>query len=300
MRVLLIAQLILVLPVSAATAGEPELVTVPAEATVDVLDENYYQARERALRKAFRSAAYLAVAGIVPPEELDAKRELIQERIVSKGPDFVSSYKFLDEVVDHAQGKLTTRLQVTLFLDTIRAKISVSGVKSKKRELPKLVIIIKEESSTFMSGDDLLLFASLSEETIASNFRHRGFLVADRSDVRKAGLEAQSLAAINGDPLAAATVGKALRADMALFGKTKVGTVPMDDGEGVEVVITVSIREIPGGAMIAQKTQTGHNDDGNMLKASRETIQATAKVITQDLALAVASKWRDLKELTDG
>ncbi len=300
MRALLIVQLTLVLVVFDATAGEPELVTVSAEATVDVLDENYYQARERALRKAFRSAAYLAVAGIVPPEELEAKKELIQERIVSKGKDFVSSYKFLDEVIDHARGKLTARLQVTLFLDTIRGKVSVSGVRSKKRQLPKLVIIIKEQSSTFMSGDDLLLFASLSEEIIASNFRQRGFLVADRSDVRKAKLETESLAAINGDPLAAATVGKVLKADMALFGKTTVGTVPMGDGEGVEVVITVSIRKMPGGAMIAQRTQTGHNDDGDMLKASRETIQATARVISQDLALTVASKWRDLKELTDG
>lgn len=300
MRVFFPALLILALSFQQAMPGEPEFVAVPAEATVRVVDENYSVAREKAVRKAFGLAVYLAVAGIVPPAEFDRNGELIAEYLVSRGVDFVSSYKFLDETIDHAEGTLTARLQVTLFLNSIRKTLSKNGVKTKKRSLPKLAIIIKEQNAGFMSETNFLLFTSLTEEVLVKNFRQRGFLVADRNDARKARIESFVLRAIGGDGKAAAKVGRALEADLLILGKTEVNVGLVPEGENVEVIITVTLRRMPDGAALLEKMETGSGVYDEVLSGSLETIQSTAHIIARDLAVAVAGKWKDLKERSDG
>lgn len=301
MRVNIFIILILAfLNLPAAWSGELEFITVPAEATVKVTDENYYAAREKAVAQAFGQAVYRAASSIIFPDDLEKNEEMIGERLVGKSEDFVSSYKFLDEITDHASGELTVRLQVTLFLNPIRMALKSGGARVKKRALPKLVIIVKEQNAGFISENNFMLLSSLTEEILVKNFRQRGFLVADRSDARKAKLEQIVLSAINGDSKAAAMMGRALEADLIILGKTDVNVTPAENGERVDVVISVTLRKMPDGASIVKKVEKGGGVYSRVLSGSIETIQSTARIIARDLAIAVIVSWIDIKERLNG
>lgn len=300
MRILFLATIFFLLNPGPVLSGTPELITVPSEATVMVVNENYSAARQKAIRKVFNYAVYLAVAGMISPYELDEHYDLIEQRMMSKGKDFVSSYKFLDEITDHAAGTLAVRMQVTLFLDPIRKVLLNSGVRVKRRDMPKLVIVINELNAGFISENTFMLLSSLTEEILVRNFRQRGFVVADRNDVRKARLEALVMSAIKGDQKAAAQVGRALDADMLVFGTTEVNIETVPKGENVQVTISVALRRMPDGSQILEKVETGGGLFDKVLAGSVESIQSTAHIVARDLAVAVAGKWKDIKEQFNG
>jgi len=300
MRITFLLILTLALGFVKAWPGEQEFITVPVDATIKVTEENYYAAREKAVVKAFGLAVYRAAASIIPSDDLERNEEMIQQRLVSKGEDFVSSYKFLDESVDHLSEELTIRLQVTLFLNPIRQALISGGAQVKKRDLPKLVIIIKEQSAGFMSESNFLLLSSLTEEILVRNFRQRGFLVADRNDARKASLDKIVLSAINGDSDAAAAMGLALEADLIILGETDVNVTPADKGQRVDVAISVTLREMPDGASVIEKVERGGGVYAQVLSGSVKTIQSASRIIARDLAVAVMAKWSDIKERFNG
>ncbi|VAX24314.1 hypothetical protein MNBD_NITROSPINAE03-1614 [hydrothermal vent metagenome] len=300
MRIIFFLILTLALSYLEAWPAEQEFITVPVDATVKVTEENYFAAKEKAVAKAFGLAVYRAAVSVIPPDDLEQNEEMIQERLVSKGEDFVSSYKFLDEITDHASGELTARLQVTLFLNPIRTALINGGARVRKRDLPKLVIIIKEQNADFMSESNFMLLSSLTEEILVRNFRQRGFLVADRNDARKAKLDKAVLQAINGDSDATAQVGRALEADLIILGETDVNVTPAEEGERVDVTISVTLRKMPDGASIVNKVEKGGGVYKKVLSGSVETIQSATRIIARDLAIAVMAKWIDLKESFNG
>jgi len=300
MRIIFLLILTLALGYLEAWPTEQEFITVPVDATVKVAGENYYAAKEKAVAKAFGLAVYRAAVSVIPSDDLEQNEEMIQERLVSKGEDFVSSYKFLDEITDHASGELTVRLQVTLFLNPIRKVLKNGGARVRKRDLPKLVIIIKEQNSGFISESNFMLLSSLTEEILVRNFRQRGFLVADRNDARKAKLDKVVLQAINGDSEAAAMVGRAFEADLIILGETDVNVTPAEEGERVDVTISVTLREMPDGASIIDKVEKGGGVYKKVLSGSVETIQSATRIIARDMAIAVMAKWSDIKERFNG
>ncbi|VAX25956.1 hypothetical protein MNBD_NITROSPINAE04-1436 [hydrothermal vent metagenome] len=300
MRIIFFLILTLALSHIEAWPGEQEFITVPVDATVKVTEENYFAAMQKAVATAFGLAVYRAAASIIPPDDLEQNEEMIQERLVSKGEDFVSSYKFLDEITDHASGELSIQLQVTLFLNPIRKVLINGGAQVRKRDLPKLAIIIKEQNADFMPDSNFMLLSSLTEEILVRNFRQRGFLVADRNDARKAGLDKIVLQAINGDSDATAEVGRALEADLIILGETDVNVTPAEEGERVDVTISVTLRKMPDGTAIVNKMEMGGGVYKKVLSGSVETIQSATRILARDLAIAVMAKWSDLKEGFNG
>lgn len=300
MRALIFILCLLVPAAAVAAPDAPEYVTAPVEATVKVAGENYYKARRAATAKAFRAAVYHAIVGMAPPGELEERKELIEDRLIKRSQDFVSGYKYLEQITDHAENTLTVRMQVTLFLDAVRAALVSAGVGIKKHELPRLAVLIREQSAGLVPNGAFLMLSSRSEEIIARAFRQRGFPVADREEARKGELDKLSAAAVNGDALAAAAVGKALGADMMLFGDTVVTVMPASEGDIVEVSISVTVRKAPDGAVLLERVEVGKQVCQDILRGSLETIESTAQVIAKDLAIAVSGKWLEIREGADG
>lgn len=280
-------------------APRAELVTVPSEGSARVEREDYASAREEAMKAAFRAATRKAVAGIVPAAEFEKQKELIEEKVVSRGEDFVESYKFLGESVDAAEGSLTTRMQVTLFLDTIRNIVRGQGVKLKRRELPKLMIIMDERTAGFSPGENFLLSKSESEETLAELFRERGYQVVDREEVKEANLEDQTISAMKGDKKAVASLAGKLEVDLLALGRTEVSVTPSSRGEKVEVIVTLALLQAPGAEKLVRRMDKAEGVYDDALEGSLETIRKAARSVGRELALDVKSKWREIKEMED-
>ena len=274
----------------------PELVTVPAEAVVKIEGGDQARARESAMSLAFMTAARMAAASLVPEAEFELYKDLIERDIVSRGADFVQSYKFLQENVDNTSGSLKVRLQVTLFVDSLRNALRDAGAPLKRRDKPKLLIIIDEKSANLLASGNFLLLNSRSEEILSAFFRERGYQVADRATVRKTGLEAEAIAAVKrSDRGAIEKLWRAVGADMMLFGLMEVDARKTEDGEMVEAEITVSLFKAPGGVELIKRIETASGVYSDVLTGSLETTKTAAEAIAKGLALDVRSRWKEFE-----
>ncbi len=297
MRLVILICLAIILSVADGSPTGTELITVPVESSATVENDDYYQAKNAAMELAFQSAIQLAVSGIMKPAELERNKILVETRLLIRSSDFVSSYKFLDEKVDQDTKMVTLQMQVTLYLDAIRAALDDAGVMTKRRDLPKLLILIKEQSAGFATDDNFLMLTSLSEEILVTDFRNKGYLVVDRSDVRSANMEAEALKALAGDRTAAARVGRFLQADILVIGKTRIDATRSSSGELITAITDIVLRGMPKGRAlysISQRAEVLHSD---ILSGSMQSIQAAVKKLSKDLAATIPGKWESARNM---
>ncbi|VAX18309.1 hypothetical protein MNBD_NITROSPINAE02-1062 [hydrothermal vent metagenome] len=280
-------------------AVAPELVTAPSEATVKVTGEDFAKARAEAIGVAFRHSAEMAVAGLASRMEVRMKKEIIQARIIERAEDFVKSYKFLEETVDQAKGYLKVRLQVTLFLDDIRREMRTAGIRSKKRILPKLIIIINEKNTGFFSGENVLILKSLSEEVLAQYFQDRGYQVVTRRGIMAEKLEKTALEALKLNKKAIARLSHEMEADLVILGKTKVEAHPSADGESIEAVVEVALFRGESGKTLWNYSDSASGVYEDVLNGSLTAIRSATSRVAKQLGLKTPRVWREIKEKTD-
>ncbi len=280
-------------------ADAAEIVTVPAGATVSVEEENYAKASEDAISIAFKNAVRMTVAGLVDEKELAPKREMVEESVISHSVDFVKSYKFLEKKTDNIKGRLELRLQVTLYLGDLRHAIRGAGITPKKRNLPKLIILVEEKTTGLFTENNFLLLKSISEEGLSKGFQDKGYQVADRRAIRKAHMGGIAINAVNRNREAIQKLGAFFEADLILFGKTEVLANKTEKGEHVIAVINLSILSADGQTIASFREE----DDGiydNVLNGTQNTISSATKKVERTLSRAIPKKWRDLKDKSDG
>ncbi len=276
-----------------------EFVTVPAEAIVDVEEGNYAKAREDAIELAFTEAVRMTVAGLVRGDTLQEKIETLNELIIDHAADYVKSYKFLDETTDVVNRQLKMRLQVTLFLSDIRTAINKAGLPTKRRDLPKILVIVDERNEEFFTGENFLLLKSVSEEVLSQSFRDKGYQVADRKNVVKALLGKTTLRAVEGDAGAIKSLNSILGADMMIFGKTVVKANPTAGGELVEAIVSLELVSGVDGKKIMYVQKLDSGIYGDVLAGTLESIQSASREAARSLLLAIPQKWKELRDKRD-
>ncbi|MDH5637300.1 MAG: hypothetical protein OEZ04_02295 [Nitrospinota bacterium] len=260
---------------------------MPVDITVQVKEQNMYKARKEAVDRAFRVAVYRATMGIMPSTGEGFNETEINNTVVAKAPNFVASYKFLNESIDYFKQTLTVNMEVTVYLDSIWANLKDMGARTIKRKGKKLVALIHEESLSFLPKSDFLLLPSLSEEVIATAFRKNGFTVDDRKQIHQAGLGQLALRAVEGDLEAAGQLGAALNADLVIAGKTTVKISPTAQGEKAMAVIRAALCTAPDGAALAVRQEFSEMEADDGSRGSLLAIETVAKYLSREF-LAVA------------
>lgn len=289
---------VLILSMAFASSGEgaaPELITVPAEATIEIEGKNYANAREKAIQSAFMFATRMAVAGLTTPEEMEGKKELMEARIVSRGRDFVKSYKFLDEAVDPTKRFLAIRLQVTLFLDDVRKAMRNANVRLKKRNLPKLIIVMEEKNIGFFESENFLLLKSLSEEILENYFRQRGYQVISRKSIIEARLVDLARDAHKLNTRAIRRLARFFEADLLILGRIDVEARPSVNGENIKTDINLSLVFGENGAILSRHSDVAVGVYDHALSGSLEAIGAVTQKVAKQLVLVLPRTWEAIK-----
>ncbi|MDH5509283.1 MAG: hypothetical protein OEZ32_02900 [Nitrospinota bacterium] len=260
---------------------------MPVDITVQVKEQNFHKARQEAVDRAFRVAVYRATMGIIPSGGDGYRETEINDTVVARAPDFVASYKFLNESIDYFKQALTVNMEVTVYLDSIWANLKGMGARTIKRKGRKLVALIHEESLSFLQKSDFLLLPSLSEEVIATAFRKNGFIVDDRKQIHQAGLGQLALQAVEGDLKAAGQLGAALNADLVIAGKTTVKISTTAQGEKAMAITKAALCTAPDGAALAVRQEFSEMEADDATRGSLLAIETVAKYLSREF-LAVA------------
>ncbi|MBI5816309.1 MAG: hypothetical protein HZB29_11945 [Nitrospinae bacterium] len=289
MRIIALLTAALAAMFTPAFAEKGGVISVPAEASVDVPDGNYAQARMRCLDAAMRSAARIAVEAVVPPEEAARHKDAIEKKVISRGQDFVMSFKILEESTDNAARKISVRIQAAVSSKGILRVLGI-GVASaaKKPEAPSLLVIVEEKNAAYVVGGNFLALNSEAEEVLAANLRRKGFTVFSRKNVREAGMDNVTLAAMRGEPESVKAISGHFHTGTFVFGSTETAVKPAANGE----IASVSARLSVSGALNGKepftiaKSGAGVYDDAN--EGIRAMIGSIMETAAKDIEAALA------------
>jgi hypothetical protein len=277
------------------SATAAEYVSVPAEGRATSNTEDFAAARASAINVAFARACSLAMTGLASPETLAANSTLISTQIIRRADKYVASYKLLDEEIDLASSAVTVKLQVTLFLDDMRATLSQSGVSVKKRPLPSLVVIIEERNAEFYGNADFLILNSQSEDQLSVAFEERGYAVANRIDIRRRNMNSVAISAFKGDANAQAVMQRTFESDLFLFGVTDVSVQNAGQSSDVTVTMTATLYGANGRPLNRYEGRAA-GSYFDSLGGSHELIKEATDQIIRNLTVETPRLWKEAQQ----
>lgn len=270
---------------AAAPKRSSQLVSVSGEGTAQVLNNNFADARDRAVKSALRKSLSAALSTLVEPAEYQSSGPQILDRLMTREFRFIHSYKFLDEWVDEEAGVYRVTLQVTVALDAMQAALSRAGIESTWSGKPKILILIDERTVSTFDEETFLLLPSSSEKEFVKTFQDLGYTVLDRRDLEQFQERDLVLDAVGGDVGAASNLGKRFGALLVLTGKTQV-TIQSETAankgiQEVQAKIHVYLVQVDSAKLITDKEKTLHLVPKNITAGSFAITRQAGKELSQ-------------------
>ncbi len=216
----------------ASAVGQPsiELISVYAEGAAPLNEKDYIISRDAATKDALGNALWSVATILLTQEEIEFNLGTINEFLISRGMDYVQSYKFIEEQMDEESRTYTTGMQFTFFLDHIKLVLAERGVTFDQRDKPKVALLIDERSVGVMDDASFILLPSSAEKRLEESLVKMGFNVISRGEIRKLGDNEQVLSAVKGDVDAVSWLARQYDAEFIVLGRARPISQTEDDG----------------------------------------------------------------------
>ncbi len=207
-----------------------ELISVYAEGAAPLNEKNYIISRDAATKDALGKALWSVATILLTQEEIEFNLGTINEFLITRGMDYVQSYKFIEENMDEDGRTYTIGMQFTFFLDHIKLVLAERGITFDQRDKPKVALLIDERSVGVMDDASFILLPSSTEKRLEDSLVKMGFNVISRIEIRKLGDNEQALNAVRGDIDAVSWLARQYDAEFVVLGRARPVSQTEDDG----------------------------------------------------------------------
>lgn len=275
----------------------PEVATLAVTGEAEVTGQNFAMARTKATADAFVNGVIMASKGILKDSDFSIAEA--EQEIIDRAEDFVTSYKYLEQVYDPVESKVTVRLSLTLFIGELRSRLRSAGLSIRKRDMPSLLVIVDEQTSSFFSGTDFLVLDSDSEDLLATALRDRGYKVYGRQRVRELGLKKDVLKAFRGgDKTLYSAISEKIDADLVLFGKSDIDSIASSLGEDISVDYSIDLFSPDGKDLYSKHTSASGTYAGEA-DGSKRLIEVCIDQIIREMAVRIPRLYKAATENSD-
>ena len=290
---ILLKLVVMEMHVSTAFAQLEADVAYEVIAEVSAVKNNFVQAREKAVKMAFKSALEQGLREFLGDEEFGRNRPQMQ-KILSKSEKYVKSYRFLEAYDDPIESISQIKLEVVLFQDVVNKYLSQLGVATGLEGEKQVVILINESSLSSGSKPRFWETIPISETSLTRNFIEAGIPVVRRGFIRYAIPEGTVISAAKGDISAAVNIGMKATADIVIVGNatsTFIGRGQMQGQQSVRVVISVKVISSHHSALIAAKSDFAIASGTEDFVSEQEAFQRAGKKLTEFLIPTIQKYW---------
>lgn len=203
-------------------------------------------ARSRAVAAAERDALTVFLESLVGAGGLGSLRSIVED-----GAGHIQSSRVLG--VERGDGGTRASVEVYLREEDLRDR-AASLVFVRLPRKPRVLVLMAE----VVAGENVhaLARAGVAETNLAKAFRSAGFEVVDSEGLRGEFSPAELLDAVEGREGAAAKLGRATRADVALLGRAVSGAVGVEGGGNllrIEARVELGVIRVADGTLLARK-----------------------------------------------
>ncbi|MBI2571659.1 MAG: flagellar assembly protein T N-terminal domain-containing protein [Candidatus Schekmanbacteria bacterium] len=254
------------------------------------------KARDDAIADAMRKAVESAVGSLVASQTMIENYQLLSDKIYTQSSGYVTSHEVVEE---HQSGNLywvTIRAEVSS--DKVEGDLAHIGVLSAQKELPRVAVLIGEQSIGFYGWDVYWTDIATTESTVMEALQEKGFQIIDTAELKRTVDRPIAEAAYGGDLSAerrlAASLGPRFGADLVIVGKAvakDAGSILGSQLRSVQANVVVrAVRPDTGEVLgIAQAhAAKAHADSAS---GGAAALGEAGKQAAAELAQEIATKW---------
>ncbi len=263
-----------------------------AEGRASLANVDLEIARERAINNALRAAVEEGAGLFLTSQSVTHNFKLLSDNILAKSTGYVSEYKIISEKQE--KGFYHINISALVKTEDIEQDLHAIGLLLERKNLPRLVLLIKESWQTGSTGKDLFAHQSQAEALAESAFLEKGFFVIDSQTVKKSREREQTLLAIKGNAKAAAVLGRLHEAELVILGEAisqSRGTVAGSNFISVSTTITIKVINSDTAEILATKSWNSSGAGLDELAASNSSIKRGMDKACQDLITDLLNKW---------
>ena len=293
---LCIASLLTALPCPAADNDEV-LVMGDSRIYTDVL-----AARSAAISQCLLSAVEQTAIGIIPPDSLTEKFEIISDLVAGQRNQFIVDYKVLKEI--NTDKYYRVLVQVTVSSLKLKASLADAGIVLSSENLPKILFLITEEQADDLSAqywwrrEKSIFQSDAAVRSMKKIFAEKDFSVIEDEMIPYGTFEDLGLTSELTDNQAI-ELGKRLNADIVIVGNAVAAEMSNRMGEHIltfKATVTARALLAETGEQIAQATDSGTKVNRDISIGSSEALSDAGTRAGLDLTVQILSKWRERME----
>ena len=267
---------------------------------VPAKNENYVEARRKALIYAMKNAMEKVIKDLMGEEKFTAnQREL--KKIIRHASRYVKSYRYL-ESQDHIENKTSeVVLEVRFFSGAVNKALVGLGITVGPISQKKVIVLIRESSFTSASLSSFWDIVPISERQLAQNFLEAEVEIIDRDQIRDTISEAVVLGAIKGNTEDIRDIGLKAGADVVIVGAaiSKLKINKQTGIKAVQVNISAKAISIDDSFLIAAKSDFAIVKGEYELLAELEAFDKTSQKLTDFLLPSLYRYWEKGLQASD-
>jgi len=279
--------------------------TVVVIGTGKIYKENSASARKKAIENSLVSAVESVAIDLIPPESLHQTFQSFNEALYHQTGKFIQGYKVLAEF--KIKNAYRVMVEVNVSIAGLTKLMSDARIMSGGKSLPKILVLVSEQnledtSPKYWWGKKAVLEEMFSVSAFIETMRSKGLPVLDHPSI------AQNASIIDGydkpdlDEKEAVNLGRALKADIVIVGKTIIDQAQNIMGKDIRSFKgIVSARAIltDTGEEIATITQSAVTANADETIGARKALSAAGSLAGETLASQIIDAWQRKDEQTN-
>ncbi len=279
--------------------------TVVVIGTGKIYKENSARARKKAIENSLVSAVESVAIDLIPPESLHQTFQSFNEALYHQTGKFIQGYKVLAEF--KIKNAYRVMVEVNVSIAGLTKLMSDARIMSGGKSLPKILVLVSEQnledtSPKYWWGKKAVLEEMFSVSAFIETMRSKGLPVLDHPSI------AQNASIIDGydkpdlDEKEAVNLGRALKADIVIVGKTIIDQAQNIMGKDIRSfkgVVSARAIRTDTGEEIATITQSAVTANADETIGSRKALSAAGSLAGETLASQIIDAWQRKDEQTN-
>jgi hypothetical protein len=262
-------------------------------------------ARKDAIDNSLVSAVERVALDLIPPESWNRTFQNFNQALYDQTGKFIQGYKVVAEFKIKDVYKVMVEANVSVA--DLTKRLSDTGIMSGGKSLPKIIILVSEQnledtSPKYWWGHEPVLSNTLSASSLAETMKSKGLPVLDhRRIAQKTNIDGKYNKP-DLDKNEAADLGRALKADVVIFGKAIVERTSNVMGKNIRSfkgIVSAHAIRTDTGEEIAGETQSAVTANADEAAGAGNALSAAGSLVAETLYARIVSAWQTKEERTN-
>ena len=279
--------------------------TVVVVGTGKIYKEDSASARKEAIENSLVSAVERVAVGLLPPESYNRTFQMINEALYNQTSKFIQDYKVLAESKFKDVYKVIVEANISVA--DLTKHLADSGIMAEKASLPKILILVSEQnlgdtSPKYWWGHQPLVSNTFSDTALKNTMQSNGFPVIDARQISQAKSIDKKYDKPDLNKNEAVNIGRALKADVVLFGKAivkRTQNVMEENIRSFKGTVSVQAIRTDTGEKIAETTQSTVAVNADEAVGAGNALSAAVSRAAKTLSNRILTAWQEEEEKTN-